>query len=74
MYAPVVWFRDTMSPSIMIFSEPRGACLCILMPSVTHLYCTEHTDSTSGMRRLNSSKQPQAPEEDRPLKMLPRDW
>jgi hypothetical protein len=29
--------------------------------SVTHLYCTLHTLSTSGTRRLNSSKQPQLP-------------
>ena len=29
--------------------------------SVTHLYCTLQTLSTSGTRRLNSSKQPQDP-------------
>jgi hypothetical protein len=32
-----------------------------LCASVTHLYCTLHTLSTSGTRRLNSSKQPQLP-------------
>ena len=41
--------------------------------SVTHLYCTEHTESTSGTRRLNSSKQPQDPDAARPLKMSPID-
>ena len=35
----------------------------------SHLYCTEQTESTSGTRRLNSSKQPQEPEAESPLKM-----
>ena len=33
--------------------------------------CTVHTDKTSGISRLNSSKHPHEPEEARPLKMLP---
>ena len=40
-------------------------------PSSTALYCTEHTDSTSGTSRLNSSKQPHEPDDASPLKMSP---
>ena len=42
-----------------------------LIASVTDLNYTEHTDSTSGTSLLNSSKQPQDPEEANPLKIPP---
>lgn len=42
------------------------ATACAFKPSVTALNCREHTESTSGTSRLNSSKHPQAPEDAKP--------
>ena len=68
MNAPHVGSRDTSAPSTRTRIESAA------MPSHTDLYWTVHTDSTSGMRRLNSSKHTQAPEEATPRKMFPRPW
>ena len=58
--------------ALSMYSRPRpGISDLRFWESVTHLYWTEQTDSTSGTRRLNSSKQPQEPEAARPLKMSP---
>ena len=65
MNTPQVSSSATSSPSMTM------RFLLAFLPSHTALNCTEHTDSTSGMRRLNSSKQPQEPDDARPLKMLP---
>jgi len=59
--APLVGSREISSPSIIILADPS------LIPSVTALNYTEHTDNTSGKSLLNSSKQPQVPDEARPL-------
>ena len=62
------------TPSLSMKSSPRPGMFALrFCASVTHLYCTEHTESTSGTRRLNSSKQPQDPDAARPLKMSPID-
>lgn len=43
------------------------ATACAFKPSVTALNCKEHTESTSGTSRLNSSKHPHAPEDAKPV-------
>lgn len=49
-------------PSLSMYSRPRPGRLALRRwLSVTHLYCTLHTLSTSGTSLLNSSKHPQEP-------------
>lgn len=53
------WWR---TPLASTYSRPRpGRPALRRCASVTHLYCTLQTLSTSGTSRLNSSKQPQEP-------------
>lgn len=73
MNTPHPGSKQTRSSSITIDAGERlslfpseQATACAFKPSVTALNCKEHTDSTSGTRRLNSSKHPQAPEDARP--------
>ena len=53
------------------FSSIMNSLSPLLRASITHLNCMEHTDNTSGTRRLNSSKHPQEPEAAKPLKISP---
>ena len=60
MKAPQVGSSEISSDSMTMRADSA------LTPSHTDLNCTVHTDSTSGMRRLNSSKQPHEPDDARP--------
>ena len=84
MYAPHVSLSFTTSPSMVVmracssnglpdFLEAFWAVTTRLTPAHTALNWTVHTESTSGISRLNSSKQPQLPLQASPLKMLPSD-
>ena len=78
MYAPQVGLSLTVSPSTTtVTGSSASPSVTILtpdavrarerrQPSQTALNCTVQTDRTSGMRRLNSSKQPHEPLLDRP--------
>ena len=54
-------------------AEDASLTVYTLRASLNDLNCTEHTDKTSGINRLNSSKQVQDPEAANPLNTFPRD-
>ena len=57
-----------LTPFLSMNSRPRpGSWVLRFWASVTHLYWTEHTLSTSGTSLLNSSKQPHDPADSRPV-------
>ena len=61
MNTPQVGSSEISSPYKTKLETPS------LIASVTDLNYTEHTESTSGKSLLNSSKQPQDPDEASPL-------
>lgn len=64
MYCNCTQCTLTLLPLLSMYSSPRpGKMVLRFCASVTHLYWTEHTLSTSGTSLLNSSKHPQEPAE-----------